>query len=315
MGRRFAGGACNIGWVTIQNGGQRLVNRLPARHHQGRRGALRPGERSERRLRRCPPSLVISSLAHVEPLPLGAAIVVSRSPDGIHWSDPVTVADGRPSGDLDKNWTACDNHPTSPFYGHCYTVFDDYDQGNLIEMSTSTDGGKTWGAPQELPAGDLGIYNQLGIGGQPLVQPDGTVIVPIDNLVETEVRAFRSTDGGASWSTTVSVSPIARHAVAGGLARPAIAIGRDRSRRERLRRLAGLPLPCRLFVKRPGPKQIGGRRSNGRPRRIPIDPLDSGADHFIPGLAVNPHAPETMRASRSRTTATRTPPAPRPPVG
>ena len=72
---------------------------------------------------------LISSLAHVDPIPLGAAMVVSRSLDGIHWSGPVTIADGRPSGGLDKNWTTCDNHPSSPFFGHCYTEFDDNDQG------------------------------------------------------------------------------------------------------------------------------------------------------------------------------------------
>ena len=36
------------------------------------------------------------------------------------------------------------------------------------------------------------------IGGQPLVQPNGTVIVPIENAFETSLLAFTSTNGGTS---------------------------------------------------------------------------------------------------------------------
>ena len=134
VGRTFAGGASNIGWVTTTNGAQRFVEGfLP--------GLTKVAGGSYDRV--SDPSVaydaahrvwLISSLAHAEPLPLGAAMVVNRSPDGTHWSDPLTVADGRPSGGLDKNWTVCDNSPKSPFYGHCYTVFDDNDQANLIQI-------------------------------------------------------------------------------------------------------------------------------------------------------------------------------------
>ena len=54
---------------------------------------------------------------------------------------------GQPGSDLDKNWTVCDNTPRSPFYGNCYTEWDDNGDGNRIKMSTSTDGGLTWSAP------------------------------------------------------------------------------------------------------------------------------------------------------------------------
>ena len=56
-------------------------------------------------------------------------------------------------------------------------------------MSTSSDGSLSWGA----------ATNNTGvIGGQPVVRPDGTVIVPIDNANETAVGAFNSTNGGAA---------------------------------------------------------------------------------------------------------------------
>ena len=46
----------------------------------------------------------------------------------------------------DKNWTVCDNSSSSPFFGNCYTEFDNASKNDTIQMSTSTDGGATWGA-------------------------------------------------------------------------------------------------------------------------------------------------------------------------
>src|SRR6202011_3446985 len=95
---------------------------------------------------------------------------------------------------LDKTWTPCDNPPSSRFYGHCYTEFDDNAELNLVQISTSTDGGKTWGKPRTTPDG------ACVIGGQPLVQPSGTVIMPIGDCFESSILSIRSTDGGDTWS-------------------------------------------------------------------------------------------------------------------
>jgi hypothetical protein len=137
----------------------------------------------------------------------GNAVVTSRSTNGgLTWSNPSTTATG---GDLDKNWIVCDNTSTSPFYGRCYTEWDNHGAGNLLQMSTSTDGGQHWSAP---------ATNNTGvIGGQPLVRPNGTVIVPIANANETAVGAFHSTNGGASWSAVTTIATIRHHGVAGGL--------------------------------------------------------------------------------------------------
>jgi hypothetical protein len=115
------------------------------------------------------------------------------------------------TGDPDKNWIACDNAPTSLFYGDCYTGWDNASDGNRIKMQTSTNGGLTRGMARN--TGD----NATGIGGQPLVRPNGTVLVPMNNANQSQIRSFRSVDGGASWRATVLVPSVSRHTVAGGL--------------------------------------------------------------------------------------------------
>src|SRR3954462_7538469 len=105
-------------------------------------------------------------------------VFVSRSTDGAAtWGAPVSIPQPpRAKVDLDKNWTVCDNTPSSPFYGHCYTEFDNFGQGDLEYMSTSTDGGQPWSAPRARAGSDRAL------GGQPLVQPNGPVIVPFESL-------------------------------------------------------------------------------------------------------------------------------------
>src|SRR5262249_33882357 len=98
----------------------------------------------------------------------------------------------------------------SPFYGNCYTEFDNFGQGDLEYMSTSSNGGLSWHAPVS-PSG-----NVKGLGGQPVVQPDGTVIVPFESL-KGNIAAFVATDGGATWSKQSAISRIAFHPNSGGL--------------------------------------------------------------------------------------------------
>jgi hypothetical protein len=57
----------------------------------------------------------------------------------------------------------------------------------------------------------------IGLGGEPLVQPGGTVIVPFSGI---GVQAFTSTDGGNTWGKSVLVSSPNIHLDAGGIRNP-----------------------------------------------------------------------------------------------
>jgi hypothetical protein len=216
---------------------------------------------------------------------LGAAVVVSRSADGIHWSDPVTVAQGGAAGGLDKNWTVCDNNRRSPFFGHCYTEFDDFLKGLRLEMSTSTDGGRTWSPSAETQGGGTGS------GGVPIVQPNGTVVVPFRGGFGNPftIGAFRSTDGGHTWSAPVTVSQISFRtppALRSGRGLPSVEL-------DRAGNVYVVWADCRFRAGCSSNDLVLSKSSDGlnwtAPTRIPIDPVNSGADHFIPGLAVDPH--------------------------
>jgi hemolysin type calcium-binding protein len=137
-------------------------------------------------------------------------LLVSRSTDGVTWSAPVTARLGGP-GTLDKEWIACDNWPTSPNRSRCYLSYLDIASG-LIATQTTLDGGLTWSSPVAtslLPARGLEAN-----GAQPVPRPDGSLVVVYElggeegPTLSDEILAATSTDGGASFATSVHVSNV-----------------------------------------------------------------------------------------------------------
>ena len=224
---------------------------------------------------------LISSIP-LEPNLSVPTIFTSRSTDdGVTWHDPVPMPAPRANKvDLDKNWIVCDNSSGSPFYGHCYTEFDNFGQGDLEYMSTSTDGGLTWSTPVATAG------NDKGIGGQPVVQPNGTVIVPFESLNGKEA-AFRSTDGGATWGKASTISTIRFHPVLGPLRTSPLPTAEIDGNG----RVFVAWEDCRFRAKCSSNDIVFSTSTDGvnwsAVSRVPIDPVDSGADHFIPGLAVD----------------------------
>ncbi len=214
------------------------------------------------------------------------AILVSLSTNGgTAWSDPLTIYTNS-AEDLDKAWAICDNTATSLYYGHCYVEWHDERLANQVQMSTSTNGGVTWGPP--LSTAD----NYAGFNGHPLVQPNGTVIVPINKPIpspkqSTTIMAFISTDGGNSWSSTVTVASVHAHILNGNLRSLHIfSAGIDRSGKVYL-----VWEDCRFETGCTTNDLVMTTSSDGvtwsAPTRIPIDPVGSGVDHFMPGFAVD----------------------------
>ena len=203
-------------------------------------------------------------------------VAVSRSTDGIHWGNPILVDKSHLD---DKNWSVCDNTPSSPFYGNCYTEWDQAFGSGDVLISVSSDGGLTWG-PGKASADHAG-----GIGGQPIVQPNGTVIVPFKG---GGVDVFISTNGGQTWSTSKAIASLTRHLVAGGLRNPGLlSAAIDGAGHVYL-----VWSDCRF---RTGCQENDIVMSSSRDgktwsavKRIPIDATTSTVDHFIAAIGADP---------------------------
>ncbi len=282
VGRIYDGGACAIGFATsTDNGSSWTTGLLPGLTKYTGGGTFDRATDPAVAYNAKYNVWMISSLVLTESGGVkGVAVYTSRSTDGgLTWGTPVLTENSSISPD--KNWIVCDNTAASPFYGNCYTEWDDNGAGNLLEMSTSTDGGLTWGAAK--------TNNNGVIGGQPVVAPNGTVVVPIDNANETAVGAFNSTNGGASWSAVTTIATIKHHTVAGSLREgplPSAEIdgaGTVYVAWSDCRFRTGCKVNDIVYSK----SLNAAGTSWSAVTRVPIDATSSGIDHFIPGLAVN----------------------------
>lgn len=287
VGRFNDGGSSNVGWSTSTNNGSSWTNGFlpgttvyatPAGTYDRASDAVVAYDAAHK-------TWLISWLGLTASNSVaGAAVLVNRSTDGgLTWDNPVVVHAANGFENLDKNWITCDNTSSSPYYGHCYSEWDNNGGGNTIAMSTSSDGGQTWGGPQGTADG------ASGLGGQPLVQPNGTVVVPIDSADESSVLAFTSTDGGQTWGSTSTVSDIQSHTVAGSLrSGPLISAAIDSSGK-----IYVVWQDCRFEQNCSANDIVMSTSTDGSTWsaavRIPTDTVGSGIDHFIPGIGIDPN--------------------------
>ncbi len=276
MARIYGGGGADIGWATSLNGGISWTNGyLPGLTEYGPGGGPNSAASD---------AAVAYDAKHgmwlICTLPIGNydTVAVSSSSDGIHWNNPVYVIQNR---DADKNWIACDNTPTSPYYGNCYVEFDNPDVGDLLYMSTSHDGGQTWSTPVTTGNSDYGI------GGNPIVQPNGTVVVPFADfncgMSAFNVHQRRPELDGRSrnclrsqpWTRLViCVAPAC-------LPPPSTARVRCTLRGPIAASKAAAAANDIVYS-----SSTDGVHWSAKVR-IPLDPIGSGVDHFINGMGID----------------------------
>ncbi len=267
VARVHDGGGADVGFATTKDGGktwtQGLLPGLTIHYKKGTNSAASDAS-------------VVYDAKHgewlISTLPIGNSgdnVATSRSKDGLHWGNPIYVDK---SGGDDKNWITCDNTASSPFYGNCYTSW------SGVLMSTSKDGGLTWGAPK--------FSGASGTGAEQLVLPNGTVVVP---FLGSAMQAFTSTDGGVSWGNTVTISQV--NTFQGNSSLRSVGLPFPSTGIDKAGKIYVVWSDCSFRNSCSTNDLVMSTSTNGkkwtRAVRIPIDPLTSTVDHFIPGLAVD----------------------------
>jgi hypothetical protein len=277
QGRFFDGGASDTGFATSSNGGSTWTSgSLPGLTKLYQNGSYdRVSDPAIAYDAKHGTWLVAGLAITATSGVVGAAVTVNRSTNGgLTWGNAVNavIASGRSS--LDKDWIICDDTSTSAHYGNCYAEYDDNGNGNRIYMATSSDGGQTWNTVQT---------GSTGLGGQPLVQPTGTVVVPYESN-SGQIRSFESTNGGSTWSSPVTVATIQSHTVAGNLRTsplPSAAI--DSSGKVYV-----TWQDCRFQSGCAGNDIVMSTSANGTSWSTVSRVTSDGGDHFIPGIGVDP---------------------------
>ncbi len=278
VGRRYSnGGASDIGFVTTTDGGASWKSGfLPGLTQFYKGGKYQAASDASVVYDAHHAVWLVSSLG-ISDTNGNTILLVNSSPDGLKWNKPVVA--NNTSSYADKDWITCDNSSTSKYYGHCYIEWEDAGIGDQVLMTTSTDGGQTWSKPFSVP-------NAIGLGGQPVVQTDGTVIVP---FLGNEIDFFTSTNGGKTWNSASVISNLSDHQVAGGLRAvydmPSAEVGSDGT-------VYVVWWDCRFRKNCSSNDIVLSSTADGKkwssPSRVPIDATSSTVDHFLPGIAVDP---------------------------
>ena len=206
-------------------------------------------------------------------------IATARSADGgATWQPGPNPADDASQGD--HSFVDCSADGNGTFH----LVWLDSRGTNKVKglrYAQSKDGGQTWSGRRAT------ANNGTGIGAQPVVQPNGTVIVPSANANETAIIAFRSTDGGATWAATATITTVSTHRVAGSLRSGPL----PSAEIDGAGKVYVAWQDCRFRRGCPSNDIVMTTSTDGATwsavQRVPIDAVTSKAEYFIPGLAVD----------------------------
>jgi hypothetical protein len=278
VGRFMSGGSSDIGWATSIDAGHHWIHGfLPdtVYSHGPYARMSDPVVAYDRKHR----TWLISGLT-VSANAIGTGVVVNRSPDAMHWSKPVKVFTVLPFGFADKDWITCDNTPSSRHYGNCYAEFDLPSAGDQLEMSVSANGGRTWQSPKHT------ADRAFGVGGLPVVQPNGTVVVPYFTV--GFIGSFVSTNGGVSWSAHHVISAVNVALNAGKLRNAPL----PSAQADASGKVYVVWEDCRFRANCRSNDVVMSTSTNGtfwtRAVRIPIGSVKDNADHMIPAIGIQP---------------------------
>ena len=138
----------------------------------------------------------------------GQGIGTWSSPDGINWTVG-PCAHNNSGDDRESMWV--DNNPFSRVYGRMYISFNNFNVGNGELFVTHSDDGATWSSPVALSSGfirDVQVTGAPPGAPAPNVGYTSTVFVAAmdegsGGLSTRQNVMYRSTDGGATWSSSI----------------------------------------------------------------------------------------------------------------
>jgi hypothetical protein len=147
----------------------------------------------------------------------GAEVIVASYSDdnGVTWSKPVVATTkNNPNTFNDKNSAWVDKNPRSPYFGNLYVGFTMFRSATVtgfgnepIGVASSTDGGNSFGATQQLsPAGNNATGNGRQ-GSDITTGPDGSVYVAFEQGGSQVVAISR--DGGVTYRRPVTIGAVA----------------------------------------------------------------------------------------------------------
>jgi hypothetical protein len=287
LGRILDGGATANGWATSNDGGTTW--------RSGVLPALTVHQRPAGPYSRVSDPVIAYDRAHGVWLASSLAlrdtaadrlssVVVSRSPDGVSWSAPVIVAPEIERFNHDKEWLVCDNGAASPNAGRCYAVWTtNPGRTGVLALAVSSDGGLTWSAPT--------VFDRAqGSGWQPLVRPDGALVVVYEGTAE--IAAVVSRDGGRRFTSPVRVAALRATRVPGLRAPPLPSAEIDAAGR-----VFVAWQDCRFRAGCASNDIVLASSANGvrwsRVQRVPTWPELDGMTHFVPGLGVDASTQES----------------------